>query len=162
MVLLSHRPDTRSPLLARAAQSVIRLVPLLPEETRALVGSLFGPVAGNAFLRVQDFIVARAGGNPLFVEEIVRNLVSKGVLIREGERWACAAECETLEIPPTLQGLLLSRIDALPMRTRRVLQEAAVDELDQLFGAFARMQRGRAQVVSLVGEAGTGKSRLVG
>jgi adenylate cyclase len=98
----------------------------LPEETRALVGSLFGPVAGNAFVRVQDFIVARAGGNPLFVEEIVRNLVSKGVLIREGERWACAAECETLEIPPTLQGLLLSRIDALPMRTRRVLQEAAV------------------------------------
>ena len=35
------------------------------------------------------------------------------------------------------------------------------DELDQLKGAFDRMQRGRAQVVSLVGEAGTGKSRLI-
>jgi hypothetical protein len=35
------------------------------------------------------------------------------------------------------------------------------DELDQLVAAFGRMQRGRAQVVSLVGEAGTGKSRLI-
>jgi adenylate cyclase len=35
------------------------------------------------------------------------------------------------------------------------------DELEQLRAAFERMQRGRAQVVSLVGEAGAGKSRLI-
>ena len=36
-----------------------------------------------------------------------------------------------------------------------------VEELDQLRSAFERMQRGQAQVVSLIGEAGTGKSRLI-
>ena len=35
-------------------------------------------------------------------------------------------------------------------------------ELDELRAAFDRMQRGRAQVVSVVGEAGAGKSRLIG
>ena len=35
------------------------------------------------------------------------------------------------------------------------------DELAQLMAAFAAMREGRAQVVSVVGEAGTGKSRLI-
>jgi adenylate cyclase len=32
----------------------------------------------------------------------------------------------TVEVPPTLQGLLLSRVDRLPPEARRLLQEAAV------------------------------------
>jgi adenylate cyclase len=126
MLLLSHRPDTRPPLVARAAQSIIRLSPLSPDETRALVGELFGPVAGDAFPQVQDFVARRAGGNPLFVEEIVRSLVGKGVLVRQGDRWACTAACEAVNVPPTLHGLLLSRVDRLLADTRRLLQEAAV------------------------------------
>src|SRR5262245_9517332 len=35
------------------------------------------------------------------------------------------------------------------------------DELDQLKNTFDRMQRDRTQAVNLVGEAGTGKSRLI-
>jgi adenylate cyclase len=126
MLLLSHRPDTQPPLVGRAAQSIIRLGPLSADETRALVGSLFGPLTGDARDHVQDFVAARAGGNPLFVEEILRSLVGRGVLVRQGERWACTAACEAVDVPPTLQGLLLSRVDRLPADARRLLQEAAV------------------------------------
>ncbi len=126
MALFSHRSETRSPLAARAAQSVIRLAPLSLGETREFLGTLFGPVDGDGFAQVQHFVVTRAGGNPLFVEEIVRSLVSEGVLTRDGDRWACAAACEPASVPPTLHGLLLSRIDRLPAETRRLLQEAAV------------------------------------
>jgi adenylate cyclase len=127
MLLLSHRPDTPPPLVARAAQSVIRLAPLSPDETRALVGGLFGGAAsGDAAAHLQDFVATRAGGNPFFVEEILRSLVGKGVLVRQGDGWACTAACEAVDVPPTLQGLLLSRVDRLPAEARRVLQEAAV------------------------------------
>jgi adenylate cyclase len=47
-------------------------------------------------------------------------------LVREGDHWVCTAECDTVDVPATLQGLLLSRIDGLPIEARRVLQEAAV------------------------------------
>jgi adenylate cyclase len=126
MLLLSHRSDARLPPLAQAASSIIRLAPLSPEETRALIGGLFGPVEGGAFAQVQHFIGQRAGGNPLFVEEIVRSLVSARVLVRSRDRWQCTQACETVSIPPTLQGLLLSRLDQLPVAVRRLLQEAAV------------------------------------
>jgi predicted ATPase len=53
-------------------------------------------------------------------------MVSKGVLVRQRGRWACTAACEAVDIPPTLHGLLLSRVDRLPADARRLLQEAAV------------------------------------
>jgi adenylate cyclase len=126
MLLLSHRPDTGPPVVARAAQSVIRLAPLSLDDTRTLVASLFGSSVGDILVQLQDFVATRAGGNPFFVEEIVRSLVGKGVLVRQGDRWACTAACETVDVPPTLHGLLLSRVDRLPADARRLLQEAAV------------------------------------
>ena len=126
MLLLSHRPDATPPPVARAAQSVIRLAPLSPDDTRALVAGLFGASIGDAAAQLQDFVATRAGGNPFFVEEILRSLVGKGVLVRHGDRWACTAGGEALDVPATLQGLLLSRVDRLPADARRLLQEAAV------------------------------------
>jgi adenylate cyclase len=126
MMLLSHRSETRPPLVARATQSIIRLAPLSKDETRAVVTGLFGHSSGDAFVRMQDFVTTRAGGNPLFVEEIVRSLLGRGYLIRQGDRWECTAACEAVDVPPTLQGLLLSRVDQLPAGARRLLQEAAV------------------------------------
>ena len=99
MVLLSHRPDTTPPLVTRAAQSVIRVAPLSTDETRALVAGFFGASADLEPL--QDFIAGRSGGNPLFVEEIVRSLVGRGVLRREGGRWSCATVSEAV-VPPTI------------------------------------------------------------
>ena len=126
MVLLSHRPDARSPVVTRAAQSIIRLAPLSPNDTGALVAGLFGSSVGDTLAQLQDFVAARAGGNPFFVEEIVRSLVGKGVLVRQGDHWVCTAACEAVDVPPTLHGLLLSRVDRLPADARRLLQEAAV------------------------------------
>ena len=126
MLLLSHRPDTKPPPVARAAQSVIRVAPLSPDQTRDLVAGLFGAPVGDRLGQLQDFVAARASGNPLFAEEIVRSLVGKGVLVRQGDRWSCTAAPEALDVPPTLQGLMLSRIDQLPADARRLIQEAAV------------------------------------
>ena len=125
MLLLSHRPDSIPPVVARAAQSVIRLAPLSTEDTRTLVSGLFSG-APDVLAQLQDFIATRAGGNPLFVEELVRNLVARGVLVRRGDGWACTAACEGVDVPPSLRGLLLSRVDRLGADARRVLQEAAV------------------------------------
>ena len=125
MMLLSHRPDAKPPLMARAAQSMIRVAPLSTGETRTLVSALFSD-APNVLAQLQEFIAARAGGNPLFAEEIVRNLVGRGVLVRADDEWRCTAACDSVDVPPSLHGLLLSRVDRLSADARRILQEAAV------------------------------------
>jgi len=126
MILVSHRPEARPLLVNWTAQTTIRLAPLSPDETGSLVSGLIGRVDDFAFARVPQFVAKRAEGNPLFVEEILRNLISAGVLVRHGDRWTCTGVLEELSIPPTLHGLLLSRVDGLPAGDRRLLQEAAV------------------------------------
>ena len=126
MMVISLRPDARPPQVDRAAQTIIRLGPLSADETQALVSGLFGSVDDAAFARVRQVIATRAGGNPLFVEEIIRSLMTAGTLIRERDRWTCATGAGAADIPATLHGLLLSRIDRLPADARRLLQEAAV------------------------------------
>ena len=126
MLLVSQRPDARALRSVRAERATIELGPLGDGEAHALVGHLLGEPGDEALAPVRHLVVARAGGNPLFVEEIVRSLAGSGLLVRQGDRWVCQAGSGAVDVPPTLVGLLLSRIDRLGGTDRRVLQEAAV------------------------------------
>jgi adenylate cyclase len=75
---------------------------------------------------VRSLLAARSGGNPLYLEEIVRSMIGRGLLVRTDAGWQYADEAVSLELPPTIQGLLTARLDQLPLQARRVLQEAAV------------------------------------
>jgi class 3 adenylate cyclase/tetratricopeptide (TPR) repeat protein len=67
---------------------------------------------------VQDCI-ARAGGNPLFLEQLLRN----------------ADQIGTGELPGSVQGIVQARLDALPQRDRLALQAASI--LGQRFSLSA-------------------------
>ncbi|MEJ8852537.1 ATP-binding protein [Variovorax rhizosphaerae] len=126
MLLVAQRPDARILRTVRAEHVEIELGPLGDDEARDLVNHLLGASDGDSLATVRDLVAARAGGNPLFVEEIVRSLAGGGVLSRKGEQWACEAAHGAVDVPQTLYGLLLSRIDRLGAEDRRALQEAAV------------------------------------
>lgn len=102
----------------------IRLEPLSNAEGRQLVSNLLEieSLPGH----VRDLIMARSEGNPFFVEEVVRMLIERGVIVPEGDRWIATGEIGAVEIPESLHGLLLARIDQLPESAKRSLRIAAV------------------------------------
>ena len=53
-------------------------------------------------------------------------LIERGVIVSEGDRWVATGEVSGVEIPDTLQGLLLARIDQLPDAAKRSLRVASV------------------------------------
>ncbi len=75
---------------------------------------------------MRDFILKRADGNPFFVEEVIRMLIDRGAIVRQGDQWVATSAVEGIEIPETLQGLLLARIDRLPEDAKRTLRVASV------------------------------------
>jgi adenylate cyclase len=128
MLLLTHRPafDLAALATSRATHTAIRLAPLSGGESEALLGAFFGPSVNRLPARLRELIVERAGGSPFYLEEVVRSLIAGGVLVRRGDVWTCTADVATIDVPPTIQGLLLSRLDRLPLDARRLAQEAAV------------------------------------
>jgi class 3 adenylate cyclase len=102
----------------------IHLEPLSAADSRVLVSNLLE--VESLPDRVRDAIMARAEGNPFFVEEVVRMLIERGVIVAEGDRWVATSEVGGVEIPESLHGLLLARIDQLPDAAKRSLRTAAV------------------------------------
>ncbi|MEX0993348.1 MAG: adenylate/guanylate cyclase domain-containing protein [Solirubrobacterales bacterium] len=91
------------------ATSIV-LEPLSDDETRELIASLLGEGKGSDAVGA---VAERAGGNPFFVEEMVRTLAE-----REGDG--------AVELPDTVQGLLAARLDSLEPFERRLVQHASV------------------------------------
>lgn len=108
-----------------AAADAVRLDALPPADADALVGALLGGAALPPGAR--ERIASAAGGNPLFTEEVVRMLVDEGRLVREGEAWSAADDLSDIRIPPTVSGLLSSRLDRLPEPERELLEAASVE-----------------------------------
>ncbi|MFL6661089.1 MAG: adenylate/guanylate cyclase domain-containing protein [Rhizobacter sp.] len=128
LVLLTGRPpfDPAALDCGRVAHSVLRLEPLADSAIGSLLAAFFGTESPFE-PALQERIVRQAGGNPLYLEEVVRGLISNGVLTRAADgRWRCDAVAGNIEVPSSIEGLLLSRMDRLPPAARRTLQSAAI------------------------------------
>ncbi len=76
-----------------------------------------------------DRIISLAGGNPLFLEEIIRMLIDRRLISIEKGQWEMEDEklsVQNLAIPETLQGLILTRFDQLSSIQQRLLQVASI------------------------------------
>ena len=128
MLVVTHRPAMENDQLdsTRVSHTALRLAPLNPAEGERLLGALFGDLWRGSAGNLRDRILDRAGGNPLFIEEIVRGLIDGGVLKRDGAQWQIASDEAAAGIPASIQAMLLARVDRLPQEVRRLAQEAAV------------------------------------
>jgi adenylate cyclase len=124
LVLITYRPDYSGALSRLAGAQTISLAPLAFSETTALVRHLLGPDASVARLAAQ--ITERAAGNPLFVEEMVRDLTDRGVL--QGVRGAHVntGGSGDVTVPATVHAAIAARIDRLDSAAKATLNAAAV------------------------------------
>lgn len=104
----------------------LELKPLSPEDSRELLGHLTG--LDNVPDLLVNVVQTYAEGNPFYIEELVRMLIEKEALILRDGQWHLTSPLalQTLEIPMTLRGLMMARVDRLPEDLQGVLRSAAV------------------------------------
>ncbi len=109
----------------------LELSPLTDAQSNMLIDAILGPSVLPEETR--RLLVETSGGNPYYIQELVRSLFESGVLVQDHETQSVKLErpISSLDLPGSLMRLVRARIDRLPTETRHVLQLAAV--IGQLF-----------------------------
>ncbi len=122
VLYLTGRPESTDLLVSIGdlvpadRRHLVQLGPLGPVDAAALIRSIARqPVA----VAVQAAVAERTGGNPLFVEEVIR-------WIEEAGAPAALSPGDVEGLPPTVEGLLSARIDRLSAPAASVLQTASI------------------------------------
>jgi len=131
MVLITARPEYEGALTRVPGAQTIALAPLGDSDTARLIGELLG--ADPSVGELAAIIAERAAGNPFFAEELVRELVQRGVLRGERGGYVCRADVDQLSVPATVQAAIAARIDRLDTPTKRTVNAASV--IGARFGA---------------------------
>jgi class 3 adenylate cyclase/predicted ATPase len=122
LLIITSRPDFK-PVWADYGHVTFLTLSRLPRRHSAeLLASVTG---GKAFPpEVEQAILAKTDGVPLYLEELARNLLESGLLIEENNSFSLKAPLKDLSIPDSLQGLLMERIDRLGP-TKEIIQVGA-------------------------------------
>lgn len=132
VVICTLRPE-RDHASWRLKEDVART---LPHRFREVTLEALGGDAGRELLAalvgegtlppdLEDRILASAEGNPFFLEELVRSMVDAGALVREGR--GCRFDHEVaLQVPPTVEKVILARIDRLDQLAHDAVVAASV------------------------------------
>jgi class 3 adenylate cyclase/DNA-binding winged helix-turn-helix (wHTH) protein/tetratricopeptide (TPR) repeat protein len=124
LCLMTHRPGYVHPFGDRTYHTRLVLSPLASSEALQMARALLATAQLPTSL--ETLIVQKAEGNPFFVEELVKSLRENEALQWDGQQVVLTKPLEAIEVPSTLQALLMARIDRLPDLAKDTLQLASV------------------------------------
>jgi class 3 adenylate cyclase/tetratricopeptide (TPR) repeat protein len=123
LIVLTWRTENTPGWLARRDVRRIWLRSLDASSAKALLDGMLGPGAHLHDLKAH--VLRHTGQVPLFIEEVARQLIARGLPDPNSWQPVSKASWDSLEIPPTVQGVIASRIDRLPKEDKTLLQLAA-------------------------------------
>jgi tetratricopeptide (TPR) repeat protein len=128
LLLTNYRPEYRHEWGQKTYYTQLRLAPLGRAEAEEFLDALVGTTVGaTGRSPLHQLILGKTEGTPFFMEEVVQELFEQGVLVRDavGARRAVPLPTD-LHIPPTVQGILVARIDRFAPDEKALLQQLSV------------------------------------
>ena len=147
LAILTYRPGYSNPFGERTFYNRISLKALGEEETLDLAKSVISE--GNLPEPIAPLILERAEGNPFYIEEITKSFEEIGAF-RRVEAVEAALDLDQIEIPTSIQDVLMARIDRLPEEQKNALQIAAVigrEFAARLIGGIAGLEQRASDIL---------------
>lgn len=124
LIVVAHRPGSQTPWPDDGRASRILLQRLSGQFIQALIRERTGAAAVSA--QMSDWISEKTDGNPLIAEELLNALIEQNRIVIAGGTAELAEGQHANELPATVEGILMQRVDRLPETERKLLEIAAV------------------------------------
>ena len=131
LLVLLYRPEYTHPWGSKSYYSKVGMDQLSSRTSAELVQSILEDTP--AIPELQELIVGKTGGNPLFMEEFTHSLIENGAIRKEKDRYVLSRNASDIQIPDTIEGIIAARLDRLDDNLKRTMQVASVIGRDFAF-----------------------------
>jgi class 3 adenylate cyclase/predicted ATPase len=126
LLLLTYRPELVQGWSEKSYRGQLNLNRLSNSESQAMVHHILGTEDVDRDLG--ELIVEKTEGIPFFIEEFIESLRALNALEQDGTGYRLTDRLKELNIPSTIQDVIMARLDSLPEAPREVLQIGSVIE----------------------------------
>jgi class 3 adenylate cyclase/tetratricopeptide (TPR) repeat protein len=150
MLVLTYRVGYAPAFGSRSYYSTISLTTLGEQDALAVARGVLG--VSELPRELLAALMQKAEGVPLFIEEVAKTLLDLGVLRREGERLVFVGGPEAIDVPETINDIIMARLDRLGDAGKRTVQLASVIGRQFLVRLLGRVSGMSQQLDGLLSE----------
>jgi transcriptional regulator with AAA-type ATPase domain/tetratricopeptide (TPR) repeat protein len=145
LLCVTHRTGYPLPFTPTAFGTQLTLSRIPGTDASSIGCALVG--ASSLSSDLQQLIDEKTEGNPFFVEEVLRSLQERGLLERNGDEVGLLHPTGTIDVPDSVEDVLLGRVERLDRASRDVLRVAAVIGREFPRGVLERVITDGAQAI---------------
>lgn len=121
--LFERYPDWERPL---PGVRILQLTPLSAEDSRTLASRILQRMTTLPEMLL-NMLVENAEGNPFYLEELVKMLIEQAIILPGPQEWQVNLNrLRGFKTPPSLTGVLQTRLDHLTPHENEIIQVAAI------------------------------------
>lgn len=139
LLIFTHRPEFVPSWRSRSFYNQVTLQRLTKQEGLVMASHLLGP--GEMEGPLEALLLEKAEGNPFFLEEFIRSLKALRLIEKKGNFHGLSKSAQAMDIPTTIQEVILARVDRQPSRAKEVLQAGSVIEREFDFQLIRHVTR---------------------
>ena len=124
LLIILYRPEYTHQWASKSYYSQIRVDQLSTSASAELVQSILEE--GDVMPELNELILNRASGNPLFMEEFTHTLLENGSIQKKDHQYVLSTKASDIQVPDTIQGIIAARMDRLEENLKRTMQVASV------------------------------------
>jgi len=120
LLIFTYRPEFVHTWGGKSYHNQVNLNRLSNRETLAMAAYILGTEIMGEDL--EELILNKTEGIPFFVEEFMKSLKDLGMIEWKDSGYYLAKDIQEIEIPSTIQEVIMARVDSLPDGAKSVLQ----------------------------------------